>query len=260
MTDKNGHDGKKGRISRKIVHRAWNTLNKFYDWRFPTLNARLSEDKKEAIKELLQPGDVLLLNDDCRPLGQLTSGLAGSLWTHSGFYVGDGGVVDVGTRPVVARWGIDEFLKASDVAVYRPQYVTDNDRKSAVQFINDHLGKPFNRNFNPNSEDTYYCAQLIASALKSIPHAINVPNTNVLGRIFITPQNLADSEHLKLVYISKRSAGGYLMAHGPTIAPTMLGAVWGARLGVPGAVLGAGAGLAVAYLLGNTLKGKSERK
>lgn len=144
----------------------------------------LSPQTRASIKEILQPGDLLLETNNQYPGWQFAARLTvGGDWVHSAMYVGNGFVVDIGTKPVVAMIELDEFLKTTDVAIYRPLYVTLEDRRAAIAFVFDNLGMPFNTTFDHRDQGSFYCTQLIARALHAMPNPIDL----ALGRLMWKP-------------------------------------------------------------------------
>lgn len=169
----------------RLIRNGWRLSLKVLDTRFALPGQQLLSGKKRAqIKQILRPGDLLLETNNQYPGWQFASRLmVGGDWVHSAMYVGNGFVVDIGTKPVVAMIELDEFLKTTDVAIYRPHYKTPEDVKAATAFVADCLGMPFNTTFDHRDRKSFYCTQLIARALLAMPN----PITLALGRLMWKP-------------------------------------------------------------------------
>ncbi len=225
------------------IKRLWSSwLMRLLDMKFPTFGAQLSDKKKADVSALLRPGDILLVENSSYPLSQIGARVIRSTWSHSGFYVGEGKVIDCGSRPYVAEVGLDEFLKVSDIAVYRPKYDTEADRISALAFAASCLDRPFNRLFNLSSERSFYCTQLISRALEQMPNPIILAADIIMRKPVILTSAIENSAELELIWISRNGLLKRTIVQLPSILAITFGGLLGTLIGpaywLPGAALG----------------------
>jgi hypothetical protein len=120
------------------------------------------------------------------------------------FYVGNGHVIDAGTKPYVAEIGLDEFLQTSNIAIFRPKYRNRSDLEFALSFMRTRLDCPFNSSFDLEKQNTYYCAQLVSRALAQMPGAIHLKKSKWLGKEFILPSSVEHSRDFELIWCAKK--------------------------------------------------------
>lgn len=222
---------KPARARRKLPSRLERRLRRGYvlvaarkmNLRFPTVNAYISEEKRDELKAQLAAGDILL-KDDCKfPLAQLSASVFKSFWIHSGMYAGSNEVIDIGSKPYVSVVNVDEFLKASKIAILRPRYKEPADIQSALSFLRGKLGKPFNSKFDLTKTNSFYCTQLIYETLKQLPNAIELHVSQVFGKPAILYTDLENSKDIEIVSTAKISKIQRLFAHAPSYSALLAG-------------------------------------
>lgn len=228
------------------------------DVQVPLLIHSLTVEERNKVKSLLQPGDILLKDDNSHPMGQIANRLARSRWSHSAFYPGGDKVVDVGTKPYVAKVDLDQFLQCSDIGVFRPRYTGAADLQSALDYVQSSLGRPLNRSFSLQTKNAYYCAQLIYCALGQMPQSIEIPLVNVLGRPFVTSSCIETCPDIETVFIKRTGLVQRIAGHAPTILPTVLGGFLGSYFGWPGTLLCALASFIFVVFVGNGISHKNK--
>jgi len=226
-------------------------LLKMFDLKFPVVLVRLSKAQREEAKSLLQPGDILLEDNCSLPFGQVTNRLAGSRWAHAAFYIGDGTVVDIGTKPSVSKVPLEQFLKTTDLAICRPRYKTREDLASVISFLRRNLGRPFNKSFDLNRTDSFYCAQLISSKLAQMPNPIELRTSTLFGHTVMVSGAVENSREISRVWMARHCTFTRIACHCPTFISMIAGAWLGNRLGIVGSVCGAAAGLAMIVKITN---------
>lgn len=256
-------------VRRKLPSRLERRLRRGYvlvaarkmNLRFPTLNAYLSEESREALKAQLAAGDILL-KDDCKfPLAQLSASVFKSYWIHSGVYAGSNEVIDIGSKPYVSVVDLDEFLKASKIAILRPRYKDSADIQSALSFLRGKLGKPFNSKFDLTKTNSFYCTQLIYETLKQLPNAIELHVSQVFGKPAILYSDLENSKDIEIVSIAKISKIQRLFAHAPSYSALLAGGSLAWKLNPSLTFPGSITGLATLLLFNNNNnKPKQKRK
>lgn len=222
----------------KLRHR-WSTkLLQILDAKVPVWIKQLSEQQKSEVKHLLRRGDILLKDDNSHPMGQLMNRLAGSRWSHTVFYDGAGFVIDVGTKPYVAKISLDEFLQCNDLGVFRPLYKEQQDLDSAAAFVEKALGRPLNRTFDINKQDAFYCAQLVYCALRQMPHPIEIPTVQI-GRAYVTSGCIEKCKSIEQVWLLRTNFLQRIIGHAPTWLPPVIAAGIGFQAsGVAAAIIG----------------------
>jgi hypothetical protein len=193
----------------------WRTILRVLDTEFHvSSDAMLTAAECAQIKELLQPGDILLESNSAYPLWQLAARFAlGSAWMHGAMYVGQGMVVDAGTHPAVAQFPLDEFLKTTAIAVFRPRYATEEDAAQAIEFVQKCIGRPFNINFDHDCTCSFYCTQLISRALSGMPHAIHLKFYPLLWKRVVSPMSVVHSKDIDCLWNSKEKKQRKLTTH-----------------------------------------------
>lgn len=234
-------------------HRLSTFILRVLDVQVPLLMKPFTAEQKEHVKSLLRPGDILLKDDNSHPLGQMTNRFARSRWSHSAFYPGGDCIVDVGTKPYVAKIELDTFLECTDLGIFRPKYASEEDRQSALSYVESCMGRPLNRTFSLEKKDAYYCAQLIYCALKQTPNPIELPLVSVLGRPYVTSASIERSPNVEKVWIRRTGLLRRLAGHLPTLLPMGVTAGLAAPHGVGPVLGGAFTALVVTAFIGNKL-------
>lgn len=196
------------RWQRHFRKRMWKTLLRCLDVSVPFLaGPTLTTAQQEKIKSLLEPGDILLETNARYPGWQLAALLTlGSNWMHSAIYIGNGQVIDVGTEPYVSKIPLDVFLKTTHIAIYRPSYLTTEDRQTAIRFVTGKIGAPFNVTFDTADKHSFYCTQLISSALLAMPNPIPLPKVKMLWKEVVGPKSITNSDNIKLIWTTRGSS------------------------------------------------------
>lgn len=201
---------------------------------------QLSANAREEVKRIVESGDILLDCNSAFPCSQLFAGIFfGTRWIHSAMYVGNGSVIDSGRKSHVAEFSLDDFLETTDAAVFRPAYVDQGDRDAAVAFVRKAVGKPFNITFDDKNGKAYYCTQLIADALDSMPHPICLPRRHLLWKKVIPPAAVEVCSQIDCVWSSHPSLFKNVRCHTPILVGAVTGGV--AALVLTGSNIWAGA-------------------
>lgn len=216
-----------GRIVSRIRRRCFGWGLRLLDLKFPTVFAHLSAARKSEVRAIARAGDIFLVDNSSYPLSQLVARAVGSRWSHSAFYAGEGTIVDCGSKPYVTNVDLEKFLNTSDIAIYRPKYATKADFDSALAFALSCINRPFNRTFDLESDESFYCTQLIYRALGQMPNPIPLLPGKVFGKPAILSSAIETSPQLELILLARN---GYLkgcLAHLPSILAIAVGAFCG---------------------------------
>lgn len=225
-------------------------VQRLMNLKFPTVWSHLSSSQTEMILSMLRPGDVLLKDDCDYPLSQLGARLLGSEWIHAAVYVGNNQIIDCGSKPYVAENNINDFLRASSFAIYRPQFATPEDLESLLVFLRASLGRPFNRTFRFSNKNSFYCTQLIYRALQQMPHPIDLHISDVGGRPAILAGDIELNTELERVYRNRIGLARSIFCHIPSAAACVIGAL--ALRRIRPSFGGAGAAIALVSALAAT--------
>jgi uncharacterized protein YycO len=99
----------------------------------------------------LQPGDIILGGNPGGSYGR---------YTHSGFYIGDGQIVDMYTSSGVYVTSVETYHRYTWAAVLRVQ-ASPEARAAAVDYVKQQVGAPFFI-LSPKTDDSlWYCSKLV---------------------------------------------------------------------------------------------------
>lgn len=198
----------------------------------PAASRTLSPEKKDRIKSMLRPGDILLETNNFYPGWQIAERVAfGSSWTHSAMYVGDGHVIDSGTKDYVAELDVDDFLSAFHIAVLRPRYQSAADADGAVKYCRQMLGRPYDYDFDQSNDNELYCAELIYNALQHQTTKMDIPMLKLRGKDVVAPNAFLQSPQIDLLWTSNSRFWRNMLTHWPVLMAGVSGAVVGSHVG-----------------------------
>ena len=121
---------------KSLLERIGSRVADLIDFKVPTTSHYITKEQKKEIKNLLEPGDIVLETDNEYPMFQLIEkATLGTDWTHMVMYMGAGKVAEATTtgEKFKANKSLDKFLNAYHIAVVRPQYKTEADKTTALQ-------------------------------------------------------------------------------------------------------------------------------
>jgi uncharacterized protein YycO len=241
------------------------------DIRVPTTTKDISDEERNKILSVIQPGDVILETSDSHPNWQrLEIVTLGSTYTHAAIYEGDGKFLEATTGDPsgkgVIRTDLKEYLEGPiHVKIIRPPYKDADDIKAALDHARSQLDKPYDSAFNYEDDDKIYCAELVKKALDTCPSGIETPMANTLftrltGKKAVGPDNFGEIEGAKVVYPEDPSKEATFLkgtlSHWPVAAGAAAGAVLGAStIGGPLATVGGFlGGLGLSICIGNKMQ------
>lgn len=250
-TDAAGAEKKKSLLE-KIASHAVDVI----DLKVPTTSSFITNDQKTEIKNLLQPGDILLSTDNEYPVFQFIEKVTlGTDWTHMVMYMGDGKIAESTTigEKFSANKSLDKYLNTYHVAVVRPNYKTEADKNFALQYMKDAEGRLYDPYYDTSDESMLYCSEAAYHAFRKMPNPINLPLTHTFGRDIVSPDAVLNNPNTKLIWSSGSNYWKNQLSHYPLGVGTATGAgsfaYLGTRIGHPVAlgVAGAACGLASAW-------------
>lgn len=236
------------------------------DIRVPTTTKSIKPENVEKILDSIEPGDVILETNNAYPNWQRMEFLTmRSCFTHAALFEGfdekgEPQMLEATTGDPsgagVLRSNLKEYFEGPiQLAIVRPDYKSEEDKKAALDYARGQLGKPYDGKFNFANDDAFACTELVAKSLASMPNPIHVETTRVLGRDAVAPDSFMRLPNSKVVYTDNASFAKNMMSHWPVA----LGAVgtgvacWAAFNPVAG-VAGFVGGLLGSIAIGNKIQ------
>ncbi len=187
-------------------------------------DTRLSEDPYpikakhlEIIHPQLQRGDIILT----RRNGYVSNFFIPGYWTHSALYIGTLNrnytkdnlcVIEALSEGITCR-SLNESLQVDAFIILRP-CISKIEIDKAIKNAFDHIGKPYDFDFDFNTLDKVSCTELIYLSYR---HAEVITAHESFGRKFTTPNEILEdfvslegSKHQKLQYILQMDEKGEL--------------------------------------------------
>lgn len=251
----------------------FNPVTAVLDVRVPTTSKGVSPQLREEILSNIEPGDIVLETNNAYPNWQRMERLAfRSSFTHAaifeGFKDGKPMLLEATTGDPsgagVIRTNMEEYFHGPiKLAVIRPNYETPEDRDAALDHCRQQLGKPYDTGFRYDSDQSYYCSELVAKALENMPHPIAVGHSKAVR---VGRDSVAPDAFLKLpgaiTFGDKPQFWANMASHWPVAAGTALGGLAGIALAshfgplsaTAGGVVGTAAGLLGSICVGNKIQ------
>ncbi len=248
-----------GKLQKKVLGGVISTLN------FPALSVApmVSDERREKILSLVQPGDIILETNANYPTWQIMEKIAGgSDYTHAAIYEGDGKFLEATTGHEsgfgVGRTDLREYLQGRlDIQILRPPYKSKEDIDAALDYARSQIGKPYDSAFDYSEDEKQYCAEYVAKALKAMPNPIDTPTFQFLGREVVLPNDFKSIKGVESIYDDGASIWKTQLQMAPALAGGVaLGAAGGMLLGPVGAVVGFVAGTIATTVVGGKLQEK----
>jgi hypothetical protein len=168
------------------------------------IGRKVSAAERSQIANTLKSGDIVLVADKLFPLWQLVIRLLfNSNYYHSAIYENNGQVIEATTYyPAgsgVRRTNVESYISGyKNVCIVRPSYATNTARQKAVNFAVSQLGKPYDCAIQIEENGSFYCAKLVAYALKAA--GVDVKQSQFLGKKGFAPSDFIHTENTKIVY------------------------------------------------------------
>ena len=227
----------------------------FMGRRIPSTLPEASAEKIEDLKSKVKPGDVLMSADLSYPGWQRMEYWAiGSHYTHAALAGSDGLIYEAVGEGVITS-SVEEFLEGrKKIAIARPG-LNAEEAKEATEYAKSQLGKAYDGVFNYGDDNEFYCSELVAKALKHGKGDVDIPMGKIFGKDAVSPDIWRKTPGVEVIHDDGSSYWGNKVHYWPTLATTAAAGVVGHMLGgIGGAVLGAGAGMLGAVLIGNKIQ------
>jgi hypothetical protein len=165
----------------------WAADTRLYDNPYPIKTLHFN-----TIRNQLEPGDIILT----RRNGYISNYFIPGYWTHSALYIGTTEVMYDKNQPFVIEAlsegitcrSIEESLQVDAFIVLRP-LISKLEIEKAIKIAKNHLGKPYDFDFDFNTLDKVGCTELI---FRSYRHAEVIAAHQSFGRKFTTPSEILE--------------------------------------------------------------------
>jgi len=191
-------------ISLALIHRVLRIFLLILDTPFFCLGKKISPGQLHNIMENIQLGDIILYTDKNFPIWRLIMKVMGrSDYNHAGIYEGNGYVIEATTgypnSSGVVRTNIGTFLSGyKSVCILRPPYGSDTNRLETLNFAKEQLGKPYDFQLDLADENSMYCTELVAKAIRM--SGITTPLFIFNERNFYRPDDFLEIENIGMIY------------------------------------------------------------
>ena len=161
---------------------------------------RVTAKETREIENILQNGDILLR---CY-INYLDGYFIPSKFSHAAIATESKTVVHAVAEGVKEE-DILQFCRCDGVVVLRPR-VSYNDKVQAVEYARAHIGCSYDFEFNPDTEDTYFCTELVYWCYKGKinvePHIVT-KLFGLLKKYTIVPDEYLNNLKLDIVYATE---------------------------------------------------------
>jgi len=187
-----------------------------------SFSRKISECERQEIINILAKGDILLTSDKIFPLLQFAEGVMGSpRYSHAAIYAGNNTVIEATTfHPSgngVAQTEINDFLSGrKNIGVVRPSYLSEHNKETMFEWLQQQLGKPYDYNFSTKSNGAMYCSKLVAKAMRVAGFPIE--KTNFLWCKQYLPDYFIHQPEMETVYYSRQTRLSKIVGYLPFIS------------------------------------------
>lgn len=158
--------------------------------------------------------------------------LGDSDYSHVAIYAGDGKMYEA----TVSHGGVtlsdlnQDMDSQRSYQIIRPPYKSEESVQRALDYASQQTGKPYDMKFNTADAGEFYCAELVAGALKAADPELQAPVTALLGREAYFPNNFQRIDGAQVVYDDNVSFAESMAMHDPALLRDMIGGAVGGLL------------------------------
>lgn len=162
-----------------------------------------SESELALLKELAEPGDILL-ESNLHGWQWIVLSLAGTgtTWVHAALVDNQKRLLTVHKEAIETEWSLYREWRSTRLALIRPPYKNDEQKHGAIDFARRNLGTPYDPSFRKHAGN---CNGLVAEALTFA--GIEVSPRKCWGRELYAPDCFFKIPEATLVWSSDRDRG-----------------------------------------------------
>ena len=227
----------------------------FMGRRIPPTHPEFSAEQSQELRSKMKPGDVILTADMAYPgWARMEFWTVRSNYTHAAILGNDGHVYEA-VGEGVQKVKLEEFFDGRfKVAVVRLG-LDEAEAAKATEYCQQHLGKSYDGVFNTETEDEFYCSELVTKALESADPSLQIPRDKLLGKVAVAPDAFLHTPGAERVHDDGSHYWKNKLTYWPLATSAIAGGVAGGVLsGVGGAALGGTVGLLGSILVGNKIQ------
>ena len=223
--------------------------------RIPTTAPEVSAERMAEIQAKVKPGDVLMSADLAYPgWGRMEHWTVGSTYTHAAL-LGDDGAVYEAVGEGVSKTTLEQFLAGRKKIAVARTGMSQEGARSATQFAQDQVGKPYDNAFDYSENGGFYCSELVSKSLEAGSCPLTIPMKSVFGKQAVAPDAFLKAEGAEVVHDDQSGYWTNKLGYWPLAACTLgLGVVGGLLGGPGGALLGSSTGFLGSVLVGNKVQ------
>ena len=167
-----------------------------------TSHPRISAAEADAFIAGLEPGDIVLTNDEAATIWSVGIGLVDGkgAFNHALLYQGDGRTLE--SRVVthgVAEGDLKSVLEAKHFAVaIRPHYASPDEAAAVVGAARSMIGVPYDFKFR-FGDDSLYCSEFVYKSVREGAPEVDFEKRFALGRVLVLPGDLLRTKDADVV-------------------------------------------------------------
>jgi|GEM_PF-1380224 len=186
-----------------------------------TSHRKISAEEAEEIMKKLQPGDLLIGNNDNGFSFEITQKLIGATgnWTHIAIQAEDDTVMEVMIpnltdrsenrgedfmsvmhRPYMENKTKEMLQRNHHLVILRPNYKDKETVGQVMKAGREYSNVEYDMLFNLKSDDKHYCTEFAYKVLKNAAPDIDIKPSSFLGYKFIGADNFIDSPDVQVVH------------------------------------------------------------
>jgi len=162
--------------------------------------ANISQAEAKEFIARLQPGDIILTNDEAStPFATATLLATGKAdFTHGIVYQGEGKTIEARMKEGVQEFSLEDVLLSKHHAIaIRPHY-TEGQASAVIDAAREQLGQKYDFKFGFNSPG-YYCSELVDHSMEKGAPQVEFKHRKILGKEVVFPADLLRTSQADVV-------------------------------------------------------------
>lgn len=156
-------------------------------------------DKFYEIEKLLQPGDIILSVSK----GHLSNLINPGKWKHALMFIGNDpypSIVEAIGEGVVKKTFLKWLSSKDEICIlrFKPEYMNKNQAVTAVRWIKQQIGKPYDYSFDSTTDKSYsnfYCSETVFYAVKNGNPDIDFEMRDTFGIKTVSPNDFYSAKN-----------------------------------------------------------------